>query len=436
MVVSLNTTSSTFNVTTTEHHLVAANGIATGGTAVQFSFIDDLQTLTVMGIVTGVSNGVFMGQNDHLHVAAGGVVEARDSSGSQAIGVFGNDSVINIDGQVYSEDLGVLVQVGIDNVDIVIGATGRVTGGSDGAGQGSFFSATLALFGENTTVTNFGTINAELNQSTNERVALTNATFLSSEPDFFDPDDAFDLTFVNGGQILGDMRFQGGADVYRGVSDGYVIGTIDMGKGNDRMTGGSGSDKAFGGEGNDLLSGRGGEDDLRGGTGNDTVRGGADDDTLRGNNGADRMFGGKGDDVIEGGNGGDVINGHRGDDRLLGGGGADALNGNAGNDDLRGSGGRDVLNGGRGDDVLNGGAAGDTFQFTGSFGADRIRNFRDNNAEKIDLSGVGSIRNFNDLRNNHLSEGNGGAFIEDGNGNSILLLGFAAGRLDAGDFIF
>ena len=56
--------------------------------------------------------------------------------------------------------------------------------------------------------------------------------------------------------------------------------------------------------------------------------------------------------------------------------------------------------------------------------------------EKVDLSGVGPIKGFKDLMNNHLSDVNGDAVIEDGLGNSIRLIDVSMDDLSANDFLF
>ncbi|MEO1103487.1 MAG: calcium-binding protein, partial [Pseudomonadota bacterium] len=146
--------------------------------------------------------------------------------------------------------------------------------------------------------------------------------------------------------------------------------------------------------------------------------------------------GGAGNDLIRGGEGDDSLLGGQGDDTMNGASGNDTLNGGNGDDLVNGGGGRDVLNGGKGDDTLEGGNGADTFDFNGNFGNDEIVGFSDGNREKIDLSDVGSIRDFQDLLDNHLAQEAGNAVIDAGNGNTITLIDFAAGDLDAGDFIF
>ncbi len=127
---------------------------------------------------------------------------------------------------------------------------------------------------------------------------------------------------------------------------------------------------------------------------------------------------------------------------LYGGLGHDTLEGDLGNDRLFGGKGNDVLNGGAGNDRLSGGIWADTFIFEDGFGTDVINDFEAKDLEKIDLSGVTSITDYNDLIANHLSDAGGTAQIVDGS-NSILLEGIAFTDLRDGlngytedDFLF
>lgn len=121
---------------------------------------------------------------------------------------------------------------------------------------------------------------------------------------------------------------------------------IKAGKGNDRVTIGSGVTVPIlirGGAGNDTLIGNDRADTLVGGPGDDSLLGGAGNDLLIGLDGADSLFGGQGDDVLEGGMGPDLLRGQRGDDLLMG---------NRGRDTLYSGQGQDTLQGGRGEDWI------------------------------------------------------------------------------------
>ncbi|WP_434356684.1 VCBS domain-containing protein [Parasalinivibrio latis] len=82
---------------------------------------------------------------------------------------------------------------------------------------------------------------------------------------------------------------------------------VNMGSGNDTVTGGTGTLAAYGGAGNDTLSGGSGSDALRGGSGNDVLLGGTGDDILRGDTGNDVIQGGTGSDILIGDGGADTF---------------------------------------------------------------------------------------------------------------------------------
>ncbi|HEX8914414.1 MAG TPA: hypothetical protein VF796_18850 [Humisphaera sp.] len=181
---------------------------------------------------------------------------------------------------------------------------------------------------------------------------------------------------------------------------------INGSDGNDKLTGGGGSDVINGGAGNDTETGGGGKDTFNGGTGTDTVSyasyskavkvsldgvpndgaagegddvetdvenvtGGSGDDTLAGDDDANVLSGGAGADTLLGEGGKDVLNGGTGADDLEGDAGDDDLNGGDGNDDLDGGTENDDLDGGNGDDVLDGAAG--TNVVKGGAGLDRFR---------------------------------------------------------------
>lgn len=246
--------------------------------------------------------------------------------------------------------------------------------------------------------------------------------------------------------------------------------TINGGAGRDIIAGGDQNDTLFGGDGNDIVNGQRGADFLYGGAGNDLVLGGNRNDRLFGEDGNDRVFGGNDQDIIEGGEGNDIVRGGNGDDQLFGntgddvmfgGTGRDRLEGGDGDDFLSGRGGFDILIGGAGNDTLEGGVQADTFIFINNNngllnseadvnGHDTITDFAaNNNAERIDLSGVIDIDDFQDLVDNHMVQdgdnvvisfgselGRGGNAFEVGFDGSITLLNVDINDLDAVDFIF
>jgi Ca2+-binding RTX toxin-like protein len=155
--------------------------------------------------------------------------------------------------------------------------------------------------------------------------------------------------------------------------------TIDVGVGNvnafpssravstaatdDKLWGGAGNDRIFGGSGKDQLWGEAGDDELNGGSGDDRLWGGIGNDVLNGGGFNDRLWGGDGNDILRGGAGHDELSGERGDDRLEGGVGNDQFWDGDGDDVALGGSGRDRFTAGRGDDLYNGGAGFDSIDF-------------------------------------------------------------------------
>lgn len=242
-----------------------------------------------------------------------------------------------------------------------------------------------------------------------------------------------------------------------GVTANLAKGTATDGWGNtdtlisiEMLRGSNFDDTLIGNGGANVIRGLGGDDILNGGKGRDEVRydrdanyGGTAGVTV--NLKAGKATDGFGDtdtlrnfEDVRGSDRADRITGNNGRNELEGEGGNDKLFGLAGNDTLWGGAGKDRLEGGNGNDHLYGGGGGDKFIFKGkNFGDDVIHGFQTKGkVEKIDLSGVGPIKGFKDLMNNHVSDVNGDALIEDGLGNSIRLIDVSMDDLSANDFLF
>ena len=140
----------------------------------------------------------------------------------------------------------------------------------------------------------------------------------------------------------------------------------------------------------------------------------------------------EGNDTLVGNGGNNRFEGRGGNDVIKGLGGNDALYGDEGRDKLIGGKGRDTLDGGAGNDLLIGQGGGDVFVFSG--GTDKVKGF--GGADVIDLSAASGIRSFNDLSNNHMREANGNVVIEDGDGDTMILLNRDISDLSADDFLF
>jgi Ca2+-binding RTX toxin-like protein len=144
---------------------------------------------------------------------------------------------------------------------------------------------------------------------------------------------------TNAGIMKGDVKLNGGNDVYLGQS-GVVYGMIHGGDGDDRFVLGNAPDKVDGGFGFDTLdfsavtvaltidlanggANRGATafadtylniEAVIGGTKADILRGSSDDNRLEGRTGVDRLDGGAGQDMLIGGTGGDILTGGAGAD--------------------------------------------------------------------------------------------------------------------------
>ncbi|MDE4302277.1 calcium-binding protein [Phaeobacter gallaeciensis] len=160
-----------------------------------------------------------------------------------------------------------------------------------------------------------------------------------------------------------------------------------------------------------------------GGPEDDTFVSGRGDDVMRGKGGDDTLWGGSGDDSLLGGSGDDALGGGGGHDRLRGGDGADRLYGDAGRDRLHGGDGNDSLVGGGGADTIVAGAGYDRIytSFHHTHGDD-VFVFSDNDDlnlvlstrgryNRVDLSRVSEIVDFQDLVDNHVTFYEAGEYI-------------------------
>lgn len=152
------------------------------------------------------------------------------------------------------------------------------------------------------------------------------------------------------------LKQTSGADTLDISAQTYQFARLDVGSGDDTVTGGQGVDLLFGGPGKDTLSG---------GLEDDALEGGIDDDTLNGDDGDDSLSGGDGVDLLSGGVGKDTLSGGAGNDVLSGGNDDDVLNGDDGNDSLFGNDGADVFFGGTGTDSFTGGDGNDQYKDAG-----------------------------------------------------------------------
>jgi hypothetical protein len=129
-----------------------------------------------------------------------------------------------------------------------------------------------------------------------------------------------------------------------------------------------------------------------------------------------------------------VIDGTKNADTLTGKDISELLLGKGGNDVLRGMGGNDVLNGGAGNDTLIGGDGNDRFIFKTGYGTDTVRGFFE--GDRIDLSQVDGITDFEDMLENHAHQLGADVYIDAGNGEVLWIRHALLGQLAEEDFKF
>lgn len=203
--------------------------------------------------------------------------------------------------------------------------------------------------------------------------------------------------FASTGTIMSDLtdtlrpNYMNSIDYYAEQFTGRSFSIVDAPK-DQTLTGTAANDSLYGGAGNDLLTGLGGNDELMGGAGFDTIWGGDGKDTLRG---------GLGNDLLHGGTGADLLMGDEGNDTLWG---------EAGND------------------TLWGGAGADVFVFARGGGRDRVADFSVAQGDHIALTKGMTF---------HLgSDGSGGALLDFGGGDQLILAGLAPSQVTAGLFTY
>nr|WP_272903188.1 Hint domain-containing protein [Sulfitobacter sp. M39] len=225
------------------------------------------------------------------------------------------------------------------------------------------------------------------------------------------------------------------------------IENLELGGGDDTVTGSDGNENILTGGGNDVVEARGGHDVIDGQGGNDTIDGGTGDDTLTGGQGNDSLVGGEGDDVLTGNKPGVIgvpdtdvplvptpfdQDPNPNDDK-------DTLIGGAGNDTIDGGDDADYIDGGDDDDVIEGGIDNDTIY--GGSGNDTITDIQ--GADSIfggdgdDLINAG-IDTFSDYENDQPTFGgkpnpfyetgdpnqeDGRDYVDGGSGNDTIRTG-------------
>lgn len=346
------------------------------------------------------------------------------------------DNAIAIDGQAISSDTYGVESAGASS-DITVTAHGTVVGAMAG----------ILTSGANESVTNLGTINGRDYgiRSQGESLLVDNAGAIAAGIGIQFTDHGGDIVnradgivsgaigiatatiagekvrTVNHGLIGGtDAAYAGtGAGIDVIVNRGKLRGDISLGDGDDvfntahgrlngKVSGGAGSDTYFVSKQSVAIV------ENMHDAGIDTVRTtisyklgtGLENLTLLGE--ADRTGTGNGLDNV--------------------------LTGNRGDNVLDGRIGADTLDGGTGNDTLTGGAGADTFVFRTGSGRDTITDFS-GSEDHIDLHAMKAIKDFTDMMQHHLVEGDGLITITAGS-DQIVLQGVTKAQLDHDHFSF
>ena len=194
-----------------------------------------------------------------------------------------------------------------------------------------------------------------------------------------------------------------------------------------KLNGGAGNDKIYGGKKNDTIHGNAGNDLLVSGAGNDKLYGDSGKNTIKGGAGNDSIYAGKGNDQIWGGAGNDFID--------LTKGGKNKVYGEAGNDTIKfgysdnyidGGDGNDYINPSAGSNTIKGGAGNDTI-ITGIGGSNNIDGGAGNDfidgthAGSSTMSGgTGNDTIYGNLYDDIINGGDGNDLLSGGGGVNIL----------------
>ncbi|MFB2550853.1 hypothetical protein [Ensifer soli] len=365
--------------------IVTNNGTAKAA-ALAVSVTGEGATVTNNGLIQSLNDRGLSVTGDTAIITNNGTISAKRAG----ITVTGDDTIVTNDG-------------GIDTkaVAIVVSADGVILRNNQTISAGSAMSVT----GDGASLANYGTLAGTL--ASRATVDLAKATAAALQ---------------NNGLIEAvKTAVLGGAGSQSVVNTGTIRGHIDLGAGNDYLENtGAITGTVRGGKGDDVYVLNGNAVtivELRGG-GNDVVKSSASH-VLADNIEQLFLFGAR---KIDG-------TGNASANRIEGNNAANRLDGGAGND---------VLVGHRGNDTLTGGKGVDTFVFATGHGRDTITDFRAKGAlhDVLDLTGLASITDFNDLKADHLTVKGADILINGLNGDSILLQNVALKDLDAGDFWF
>ena len=240
------------------------------------------------------------------------------------------------------------------------------------------------------------------------------------------------------------------------------IEKLELGGGDDTVTGSGGDEHVLTGDGNDVVSAGSGDDTIDGQGGDDTIDGGGYDDSLIGGEGSDSLVGGSGDDVLIGNNSGvigvpdadiplidtpkdqdtnpyddrDTLIGGRGNDTIDGGDDADYIDGGADDDLIEGGVDNDTILGGGGNDTITDiqGAdsihAGDGDDYVNA-GTDTFSDYKNDQPFLINpITGASYPNPFYGKGDPNTEDGRD--FVDGGDGNDTILTGDDADTIYGG----
>lgn len=334
-----------------------------------------------------------------------------------------------IDGGIETTLLsGIGIQSYGDDVEVNIGRTGTISGGTglDLRGDGAFVSNFgsiqtdagygIIVTGQVGAIRNQGLISASIGIFATSGDLVVNGSHGRIEADniaIFFVAEAGDKTKAINHGLISASRF---GHAYLGyvsddsvINDGRMQGRIDMAGGNDFF-------------------------DNRGGVLTKEVWGGAGDDTMIVDNSHDRLkeFAGEGFDTMKS-TVSYALQANVERLQLIGCENIDAT-GNALGNDIKGNSGDNHLSGDGGSDILTGGKGADTFIFKTGFSHDRVTDFG-LGADRIDLSGLSVVTDYADLIAHRVSTSGLDLIIHAGT-DQLVLEHVSKADLHASDFIF
>ncbi|MCB1518132.1 MAG: hypothetical protein KDJ19_11020 [Hyphomicrobiaceae bacterium] len=207
------------------------------------------------------------------------------------------------------------------------------------------------------------------------------------------------------------------------------------------VEGTSKSDTLVGTRWNETIIGHSGNDALKGGGGDDVMVGGYGNDTYYVNSVGDQVqetAATQGHDLVRSSISYSLFSNVFLEDLRLTGGQDITGRGNAGDNLIVGNKGQNSLEGRSGNDQLRGGKGVDAFVFKTGWDHDTVLDFHATGSDNdlIDLSGLGSVTGWNDLKNHHLTQVGKDIVIDGLNGDILTLNHVKLADLDKTDFIF